>query len=337
MYSGARRRADDPAVDRDDRLVRIDLHPELGGLAVDGHPSVGDEHLARPPRRDARRGEDLLEPLERHQAWPVGLDPAGAASGRGRRLVPGRRKSGSMSGSPPSSARRAATSTVERRQLVEARQPEPLEELEAGAVQERPSRRARSTELDDEPPMQQRPDRVVGVDAADPLDRRLRHRLAVGHDRQRLERRGRQADRLGPDVSRDQGAAIGRGRELDPVAIDQQPDAAVTQRHLEVAEPGVDGRPVRAGERRDLAARQRLLGHEQQGLERGLGQLDRGRRRGRTVGRRDVLGQRVGLATRAAAAIDSTGSLTRTTPAIRRSARRPRPRRRRRQPVLRAS
>ena len=143
--------------------------------------------------------------------------------------------------------------------------------------------------------MQQRPDRVVRVDAADPLDRRLRHRLAVGHDRQRLERRGRQPDRLGPDVPGDEGAAIGRGRELDPVAVDQQPDAAVTERHLEVAEPGVDGRPVRAGERRDLAPRQRLLGDEQQGLERGLGQLDRGRRRGRTVGRRDVLGQRVAL------------------------------------------
>ena len=182
---------------------------------------------------------------------------------------------------------------VERRQLVEARQPEPLEELEARAVQERPSRRVRSTELDDEPPMEQRPDRVVRIDPPDPLDRRLRHGLAVGHDRQRLERRGRQAHRLGPDVSGDQGTAIGRGRELDPVAIDQQPDAAVTQRHLEVAEPGVDGRPVGPGERCDLAPRQRLLGHEQQGFERGLGQLDRGRRRGRTVGRRDMLGEGV--------------------------------------------
>jgi len=65
---GRRRRADDPAVDRDDRLVRIDLHPELRGLAVDGHPSVGDEHLACPPRRHARRSEDLLESLDRHQS-----------------------------------------------------------------------------------------------------------------------------------------------------------------------------------------------------------------------------------------------------------------------------
>jgi hypothetical protein len=66
-------RADDPTVDGDDRLVRIDLHPELGRLSIDGHSPVGDQDLARPARGDAGRGEDLLESLGRHQpaASPV--------------------------------------------------------------------------------------------------------------------------------------------------------------------------------------------------------------------------------------------------------------------------
>ncbi len=56
----------------------------------------------------------------------------------------------------------------------------------------------------------------------------------------------------------------------------------VAERDLEVAEAGVDGRPVRAGEGADLAPRQRLLGDEQEGLEGGLGQLDRWLGFGRT-------------------------------------------------------
>ena len=58
---------------------------------------------------------------------------------------------------------------VERRHLVETGQPETLEELEPGAVQEGPARCGRPTELDDEAAVQERPDGVVGVDAADAL------------------------------------------------------------------------------------------------------------------------------------------------------------------------
>ena len=65
-----------------------------------------------------------------------------------------------------------------------------------------------------------RADRVVGVDAADALDGGLRDRLAVGDDRERLERRRREADGVGADVARDQRAGLGRGRELDAVAVD---------------------------------------------------------------------------------------------------------------------
>ena len=73
--------------------------------------------------------------------------------------------------------------------------------------------------------MEQRPDRVVRIDAADPLDGGLRHRLAVGDDRQGLERRRREADGVRADVAGDEGAAFRCGRELDPVAVDQQADA----------------------------------------------------------------------------------------------------------------
>ena len=102
------------------------------------------------------------------------------------------------------------------------------------------------------------------------------HRLAVGDDRERLERRRRQPDRVRADVARDQRAGLGRGRELDPVAVDSTSRMPrPRQRDLEVAEPGVDGFAVGAGERRDLAPRQRPLGDEQERLEGGLGQLDR--------------------------------------------------------------
>ena len=275
--------------------------PSLAGLPSTVTRPLAIEHLARPTRRDARRGEDLLEALGGHQ-------PVRARRSSGN--------SGSVTGSPPSSARRAATSASSggsSSRLVSPNRsrnskPVPYRNGRPGAL-DRPSSTTK-------PPVKQRPDRVVRVDAADALDRRLRHGLAVGDDRQRLERCRRQPDRVGADVARDERAAFGRGRELDPVAVDQQPDAAVPQRHLEVAEPGVDGRPVRAGERRDLAARQRLLGDEQEGLEGGLGQLDRGRAAGRTVGAApSVLGRRV--------ALDVDGrrsarprSLMRTTPAI---------------------
>ncbi len=61
---------------------------------------------------------------------------------------------------------------VERRELLEAGEPEPLEELEVGPVEVRPARRLGPAELDDEPSVEERAERVVGVDPADPLDRR---------------------------------------------------------------------------------------------------------------------------------------------------------------------
>ena len=61
-YSGADGGADDAAVDGDDRPGRgSTCMPSVGDLAVDRDAAGGDEDLARPARRDARGGEDLLE------------------------------------------------------------------------------------------------------------------------------------------------------------------------------------------------------------------------------------------------------------------------------------
>ena len=166
-----RGRADDPAVDGDDRLAPgRPGRRRVATLAVDGHPAGGDHRLGAAPRGDARprRG------------------PSGAArppSGAGRRSASAsarRRTRRSLAVEQRLGHRLAALLReargdvdVERRQVVEARQPEALEELEARAVQERPAGRVRPAQLDDEPAVQQRADRVVGVDAADALDGRL--------------------------------------------------------------------------------------------------------------------------------------------------------------------
>src|ERR671931_2576426 len=149
---------------------------------------------------------------------------------------------------------------LERWQLLETGQPEPLEEVETGSVQERSTGGVGAPELDDEPPMKERPDGVVRVDAPDSLDGGACDGLAVRDDRERLEGRVRQAHGVRADVTGDQRAGLGRRRELHPVPGEHEPDASVTKRHLEVAETGVDGLPVDPGDCRDLAPRQRALG-----------------------------------------------------------------------------
>ena len=176
-----------------------------------------------------------------------------------------------------------------------------------------------AAELDDEPAMEQRPERVVRVDAADPLDRRLRDRLAVGDDRERLERGRRQADRVGADVAGDQRAGLGRRDELDPVAVDDEADAALGEAHLEVAEARVDRRPIDAGERRDLAPGERPLGDEQQRLELGLGQLGAALLDGRQPPDRLRCRPRPRSASSLPGPVVSS-SVTRTTPGTRRAA-----------------
>ena len=166
-------------------------------------------------------------------------------------------------------------------------------------------------------------DRVVGVDAADPLDAPLGHGLAVGDDRQRLERRRRQPDRVGADVARDQRAGLGRGRELDAVAGDdaagsrgrasdtsRSPSRASTVARSTPGERARSRAATAAARRRTAAPRARprsarsAVGAASSGA---VGPPRRARRPVRDLGSR------------------ASSSVTRTTPGSRRAARRRRP------------
>ena len=130
-----------------DGLRRIDLRPERRDLAVDRDAAVGDERLAGPARRDARR-----------RPAPSGAARRASVAARRTRsaryvTAPGSATSSvacvvdaelGIDGRFPALLREAAGDVdVERRQRLERGQPEPLEEVEAGPVQERPARRAR--------------------------------------------------------------------------------------------------------------------------------------------------------------------------------------------------
>ncbi len=60
----ARDGAKEPAINPDVIAFRISFRPELGGwLAVDRHSSLKEYLLRFPARREARRGDDLLQPF----------------------------------------------------------------------------------------------------------------------------------------------------------------------------------------------------------------------------------------------------------------------------------
>ena len=104
----------------------------------------------------------------------------------------------------------------------------------------------------------------------------LRDRLAVGDDRERLERRRREPDGVRADVARDEGARLRRRSRARPGrrrARGGCPAArSDTSRSPRRASTVARSVPASA---RDLAPRQRPLGDEQERLEGGLGQLDR--------------------------------------------------------------
>ena len=208
------------------------------------------------PGGDARVREDLLDAHRlSHRFRPLAA-ACSAASGP------------ASSGSAAPSASRAATSGVERRQVVQAGQAEALHELEAGAVQDRPARRVRAALLHDQPLVQQAPHDVVGVDAAHPLDAATRHRLSVGDDGERLQRRGREPHAVGAHVARDERAGLRCGGELHPLAVDDEAHARGS-RSATSRSPRSRSTVVRvdAADAPDLGARQRPLGHEQQRLQ----------------------------------------------------------------------
>src|SRR4029079_9067390 len=89
------------------------------------------------------------------------------------------------------------------------------------------------------------------------------------------ERRGRAPGASAADVAVDERAGVRRRDQLDAIVRQDEADPAIPERHLEVAEPLVDGRAIDACEGRDLAPRERPLGDEQERLELALGQLAR--------------------------------------------------------------
>ena len=264
-----RRRADRPAVDGDDR-ARPD---RPGSPSVATRPST----VTRPAaiRASARRREATPAAARTFCSRSGGIRPGSASGAVAAASAVG---VGVGVGSAPSSASRAATSTSSGGRS--SRLVSPNRSRNSKPVPYRNGRPARlgATELDDQPAMEQRPDRVVGVDAADALDGGLRDRLAVGDDRERLE--GRRRER-GSRPRRRSARRARRPREPSRARPGRRRRRAGCRGRasddLEIAEPRVDGLAVDAGERCDLAAGQRPLRDEQERLERGLGQLDRRR------------------------------------------------------------
>ena len=111
--------------------------------AVDRDPAGRDELVAAAPRRDAGGREDLRDPLGRHQFPAVSGSPPAASAGTASTVEPLR---------PTDLGLHEPHGDLElqRRQLVERGDAEPLEELEARAVQDRPAVRLDRPPVDDE-------------------------------------------------------------------------------------------------------------------------------------------------------------------------------------------
>ena len=77
---------------------------------------------------------------------------------------------------------------IQRRQVVEACQAKAFEKIEAGPVQDGTPGALRASELQRKPAVDERADRVVGVDAPDALDDRLGDRLAIRDDGECFQR-----------------------------------------------------------------------------------------------------------------------------------------------------
>ena len=118
-----------PAIHDDGLCGRVDLLAQLGRSAVDGDPSRRDELIRTAPGGDSRRGEHLRDALRRHQ-------PAGSVASSSAPAEP----AAIAMPSPPSSA--AAPPRPHRAAAApRGGEPEALQEVEAGAVEDGPPRR----------------------------------------------------------------------------------------------------------------------------------------------------------------------------------------------------
>src|SRR5688500_11114081 len=116
--------------------------------------------------------------------------------------------------------------------------------------------------------MKERADDIVGVDTTHTLDVTAGARLAVGHHRKRLQRRGGEPRFLARGVGGQASADLRRGDQLPGIVVVLQADAA-----LVLLEPvsqrgerrlGLQAR--HAGELSELGGAPRALGDEEKGL-----------------------------------------------------------------------
>ena len=215
--------ADRCPVDLDHIVVGVDASAEDRHLAVDRHPPGGDQVLGDPTAAVAGGGQHLLEPLAlrelgaslRHlfpqrrfgfavvhgvSASEVGASGAARLGSRagGWGIV---RRHLDQRGDTQAGLQRfddicARDELGDRREVVERRQAQLLEERCGRPEQDRLARALIASDLVDVPAGLQRAQHTVGVDAADRCDLRTGDRLLVGHDRKRFERSARQPGSL---------------------------------------------------------------------------------------------------------------------------------------------
>ena len=171
------------------------------------------------------------------------------------------------------------TELLQRGQVREVVEPEELEEVSGGAIQQRAPGLFLAAHHLDELTLAQRVERVARVHAADVIHLGTRHGLAIGHDGQRLDLRTRQAHRLGRHQLPHEGGVARSGAELIPTCDEIQADTAlfVVVGQLDEQWANLPERSARRGGQ--LLLGERLLRHENEALEDGL--EARGIRRGR--------------------------------------------------------
>ncbi len=279
-------------------------------MPVDAHAALADPLLRLTPRGGAGRGDDLLDPnLGQDQSPPegssgsvgspgsasapaspsssssilfvllvdflvrvgilfAGFDPDGRRRGRGRRDLAGFDGGGEVGVE--------VFGLGKLRELVEA---EPHQKVLRRPIEERRPDDRLLARGRDQLLLEERLQHARGVDAADVLDLRKRDRLAVGDDRQRLERRERQPGALGDLVKLSQQRVEFGPRDESPPARD------LLQADASIFALGAGGQPLEGrgqGLRRRLQeVREVLLPHglgrgEQDRLQRGKDPLDRG-------------------------------------------------------------
>ena len=164
---------DAAAVDVHDGGVRVDAAAHLAhDLAVDGHPARGDQLLGGAAGGHPGLGQHLLQPDAVAALSSVLHCPLPVVQARVDRI----------------DGVDVGQQGRQRRQVVDRRQPQPLEE-QLGGAEQRALRRAVHARLLDEPSGHQGTQHAVAVHTAYRRDAGAGHRLAVGDHGEGLQRR----------------------------------------------------------------------------------------------------------------------------------------------------